>query len=72
MEGLRDQVAANKQDISDLKSEVSNLKTRVAVAENNINAVFNKLDKIDSNTSKLLWIVIGAVVGGLLKLLGLF
>ena len=39
MEGVREQVATNKQDISDLKSEVFNLKTRVAVAENNINAI---------------------------------
>lgn len=72
MEGLREQVATNSKDIETLKSEVSSLKTRIAVAENNISAIQSTLNKIDANTTRLLWIVVTAVIGTVLKTSGLF
>lgn len=51
-----------------LENKTSNHEIRLAVAENNIDQINRKLDKIDANLSKVLWIMIAAVVGAVLKL----
>jgi chaperonin cofactor prefoldin len=56
------------EKVATLESRVSNLETRVAVAERDIQGINQKLDKIDGNLTRLMWIVIIAVVGALLRL----
>jgi uncharacterized membrane protein len=51
-----------------VEMRLTQLETRVAVAENNIDTINKKLDKIESNTTWLLRIVIGAII---LAILGL-
>lgn len=62
--------------MSDLDSRVQNLEIRMGIAENNINKIEKKLDKIDNNTSKIIWLIISTIIlavlasifkGGLLK-----
>lgn len=45
-----------------LEGRVSSLESRVAVAENNIDTINRKLDKIESNTTWVLRLVIGAII----------
>lgn len=57
--------------LNDHDKRISNLETRVSIAENNITAINQKLDKIDSNISKLIWIVLAAIIGAVLRSIGL-
>jgi uncharacterized protein YPO0396 len=57
-----------EEEVRELKAQVNNHETRLVVAERDIENINRKLDKIDANTSKLLWIVVAAVVGALLKI----
>lgn len=52
---------------STLEGRLTSLEIKVAVLESNQQAVDKKLDKIDTNISKLTWIVVGAVVLAVLK-----
>lgn len=52
-----------------LEARVAQLEARVAVAETNIDNVKEKIDKIDSNTTWLLRIVVGAIVAAVLGLI---
>jgi hypothetical protein len=61
-----------KKIVTEHDKRISNLETRVAIAENNITAINQKLDKIDANISKLIWLVMAAIVGAVLKQVGLF
>jgi hypothetical protein len=45
-----------------VEGRVTSLELRMALAENNIGDIVKKLDKIDNNISKLIWIVVGAVI----------
>lgn len=63
-----DRVTSHTQDIANLNSRVTALETRVALAERDIESINKKLDKIEGNTSKLLWIVVVAIVGAVLRL----
>lgn len=54
--------------VTNLEARVSNLETRMAVAERDIQGIIQKLDKIDMNLSRLMWIVVAAVMGAVLKL----
>lgn len=51
-----------------IEKRVTDLETRTAVAENNIENIKKTLNKIESNTTWLLRIVIGAII---LAILGL-
>lgn len=55
-------------EITPLEVRVSNLETRMAVAERDIQTINQKLDKIDANVTKLIWIVMASVIGTVLKL----
>ena len=61
-----------KQPEMTLEGRVTSLEIRMAVAESTIKEFGKKLDKIDANISKLTWIVLAAVVGAVLKSIGLF
>lgn len=60
---------ADKETIQ--PDRVTQLEVRVAVLESNQKEVDKKLDKIDANISKLTWIVVAAVIGAVLKSVGL-
>lgn len=53
--------------ITRLESDVGQMKIDIAVAQTDIQSVKNKLDKIDQNINKLLWLVGGAIVLAILK-----
>lgn len=57
---------------STLEGRVNSLEIRMAVAESNIQEIGKKLDKIDANINKLTWIVVIAVLGAILKSIGLY
>jgi hypothetical protein len=56
----------NEERIASLEHRISTLETRITVAEVNIDHINRKLDKIDSNTTWLLRIVIGFAVTAVL------
>jgi chaperonin cofactor prefoldin len=58
----------NNENQHDLESRVTSLEIRMAVAESNIKEFGKKLDKIDQNLSKVMWILIVAVIGAVLNL----
>lgn len=57
-----------RADVKQLENRVTSIETRLAVAERDIEGINKKLDKIDANLSKLMWIVIVAVVGAVLRI----
>ena len=50
-----------------LETRQSTYEARLAVAETNIDNINRKLDKIDANLSRLMWIVLAAIIGAVLK-----
>lgn len=56
-----------EQEIKDLKKQVSDLDFRTKINERDIQAITAKLDKIEGNTSKIMWLIITAVVLALLN-----
>jgi hypothetical protein len=59
---MEERIKNNTDRIITLEAKVQRIETRMAVAENNIDTINRKLDKIDANISKLLWIVITFVI----------
>jgi chromosome segregation ATPase len=55
-------MATEQEQIDLLRADVSDIKTRLAIAENNIEKIEQKLDKIDTNLNKVMWILITAVL----------
>jgi uncharacterized membrane protein len=51
-----------EERLSYVEMKVATLETRLAVAENNIQNINEKLNKIESNTTWLLRIIIGAII----------
>lgn len=64
-------VERNEARLNDHDKRISNLETRVSIAENNITTINQKLDKIDSNISKLIWMVLAAIIGAVLRSIGI-
>jgi uncharacterized coiled-coil protein SlyX len=62
----------SKQTETTVEGRVTSLEIRMAVAESTIKEFGKKLDKIDTNINKLTWIVLAAVLGAVLKSIGLF
>jgi uncharacterized membrane protein len=54
--------ARTEERLSYVEMKVATLETRLAVAENNIQNINEKLNKIESNTTWLLRIIIGAII----------
>lgn len=53
------------------EGRVTSLEIRMAVAESHIKEFRGKLDTISSDIRKLMWLVLAAVVGAVLKSVGL-
>lgn len=60
------------QKLDNHESRINNLEIRTAINENNIDNLNKKLDKIDVGINKLTWIVVIAVLGAVLKSIGLY
>lgn len=58
-----------EERVARLESDMSDVKTRLAVAETNIKDIKEDISSIKSNTTWILRIVIGAVVGAVLSLI---
>lgn len=52
-----------------LELRVNSLETRLAIAETNIKEIYKSLDSIKNNTTWILRIIIGAIIGALLTLI---
>jgi len=57
-----------EQRVSKLEDEMKDVKTRLAVAESNIRDIKEDLSSIKSNTTWLLRLVVGAIIGAILAL----
>jgi uncharacterized coiled-coil protein SlyX len=53
------------------ESRITQLEIRTSINENNIDNLNKKLDKIDATLTKLSWLVMAAVLGAVLKSIGL-
>lgn len=51
-----------------VEGRVTSLEIRMAVTENNVQKIETKLDNIDKNLNKLLWLVGGAIILAVLKM----
>jgi hypothetical protein len=59
----------SEEEIRILKEDVTDLKIRMKVAETNIETVTKSVTEIKNNTSKLVWLVGGALVLTILNLI---
>ena len=57
-----------EQRITELERDMVDVKMRLVIAETNIKEIYKTLDKINNNTTWILRIIIGAIVGALLAL----
>lgn len=55
-----------EQRVSKLENDMVDVKMRLAIAETNIKEIYKTLDKISNNTTWILRIIVGAIVGVLL------
>ncbi|MBE7099760.1 hemolysin XhlA family protein [Bacillus cereus] len=70
MEGLqevRSDVQEIKQDIKDIRLEIKSLEMRTTGNEKDI--INKQLDKISANTTWILRLIVGGIVGGILTFL---
>jgi len=59
----------DKQRISSLEGKVGNLETRMAVAESNIAEIRQDISGIKDNTTWILRLIIGGLVGAIIAFL---
>lgn len=72
MEGLqevRSDVQEIKQDIKEIRLEIRSLEMRTTGNEKDIINITKQLDKIGANTTWILRLIVGGIVGGILTLL---
>ncbi|MED0945411.1 hemolysin XhlA family protein [Bacillus mycoides] len=72
MEGLQDvrnDVQEIKQEIKEIRLEVKSLEIRTTGNEKDIINITKQLDKIGANTTWILRLIVGGIVGGILTLL---
>jgi archaellum component FlaC len=60
-------MATDQERIKKLEDEQVLMKIDIAVAKTDITSVKDKLNKIDQNVNKLLWLVGGAIILAILK-----
>ncbi|MFB6728995.1 hemolysin XhlA family protein [Bacillus mobilis] len=69
MEGLQDvrnDVQEIKQDIKDIRLEIKSLEMRTTGNEKDIININKQLDKISANTTWILRLIVGGIVGSVL------
>ena len=63
---MEERVKVLTEKVDKLEQWRMTIDTRLTLAEHNISEINKKLDKIDANISKLLWIVIAFVIASVL------
>lgn len=69
MEDIKKQIEGLTIEQKEIIRELRNLETRITINEKDISTVNKQLEKISSNTTWILRIIIGAVVTGVLNLI---
>ena len=62
-------MATDKERIDKLEVDMANVKTRLAVAESNIEEMSRRLEKIDSNTSWTVRLLLSGFIVAILNLI---
>jgi septal ring factor EnvC (AmiA/AmiB activator) len=69
MEELKAKMEELKLEHKEIMREIRNLETRATISEKDISVITKQLEKISTNTTWILRIIIGIIVAGLLNLL---
>jgi len=69
LQEVRSDVQEIKQDIKDIRLEIKSLEMRTTGNEKDIININKQLDKISANTTWILRLIVGGIVGGILTLL---
>lgn len=54
-------------EVSNLRTDVNGLMTAGAVENERHKTIVKRLDRIDGHINKLMWLIIAAIVGGLMQ-----
>ncbi|OLR26237.1 hemolysin XhlA family protein [Bacillus cereus] len=68
LQEVRSDVREIKQDIKDIRLEIKSLEMRTTGNEKDIININKQLDKISANTTWILRLIVGGIVGGILTL----
>ncbi|MEC0902835.1 MULTISPECIES: hemolysin XhlA family protein [Bacillus] len=66
---LKQEIIQIKSDQKDMQRDIRNLETRTAGNEKDIININKQLDKISANTTWILRLIVGGIVGAILTLL---
>jgi predicted nucleic acid-binding Zn-ribbon protein len=69
LQEVRSEVQEIKQDIKDIRLEIKSLEMRTTGNEKDIININKQLDKISANTTWILRLIVGGIVGAVLTLL---
>lgn len=54
-------------DVRSLRTDVNQLQTAGAVENERHKSIVKRLDRIDGHINKLMWLIIAAIIGGLMQ-----
>ncbi len=69
LQDVRNDVQEIKQDIKDIRLEIKSLENRTTGNEKDIININKQLDKISANTTWILRLIVGGIIGAVLTLL---
>ncbi len=69
LQEIRSDVQEIKQEIKEIRLEVKSLEMRTTGNEKDIDNINKQLDKISANTTWILRLIVGGIVGGILTFL---
>lgn len=69
IQDLKQEIQQIKSDQKDMQRDIRNLETRTAGNEKDIININKQLDKISANTTWILRLIVGGIVGAVLTLL---
>lgn len=69
IQDLKQEIIQIKLDQKDMQRDIRNLETRTAGNEKDIININKQLDKISANTTWILRLIVGGIVGAILTLL---
>ncbi|MDX5886253.1 hemolysin XhlA family protein [Bacillus cereus group sp. BfR-BA-00999] len=69
IQDLKQEILQIKSDQKDMQRDIRNLETRTTVNEKDIVNINKQLEKISANTTWILRLIVGGIVGGILTFL---
>lgn len=69
IQDLKQEIQQIKSDQKDMQRDIRNLETRTTVNEKDIVNINKQLEKISANTTWILRLIVGGIVGGILTFL---